>query len=381
MHFNTKVIHAGIKPDPATGGIMTPIYQTTTFVQSTPGVHKGYEYARAHNPTRTVLQDNLAALENTKYGLCFSTGMGAIDAVAKLLKPGDHVLATNELYGGSFRIFTQIFETYGIEFTFTDMTQLTEAEKQVKENTKLIWIETPTNPTLSIIDIEACAKLAKAKRAILVIDNTFASPALQTPINLGADIVMNSVTKFIGGHSDVVMGALCMNCSELYEKLRFIQNACGATPGPQDCFLALRGIKTLHLRMQRHCENGQAVADYLAQHPKVAFVNYPGHIKHPGHNIAKNQMSGFGGMMSFGLKADNIENAFQFLSSTHLFSLAESLGGVESLVGHPASMTHAAMPKEQRMQSGITDSLIRISVGVEYIDDLIADLDQAFENI
>ena len=381
MHFNTKVIHAGIKPDPATGAIMTPIYQTSTFVQLSPGVHKGYEYARTHNPTRTALQDNLAALENATYGLCFSTGMSAIDAVVKLLKPGDHVIATNDLYGGSYRNFTKIFEAYGIEFSFTDMTQLDQAEKLIKPSTKLIWIETPTNPTLTTLDIKACAQLAKKCKAVLAVDNTFASPALQNPIDLGADIVMHSVTKFIGGHSDVVMGALCLNNEELYDRLRFIQNACGATPGPQDCFLALRGIKTLHLRMERHTENGKAIAEYLMKHPKVSFVYYPGLPNHPSHKIASQQMKGYGGMMSFGLKDDRVENAVKFLSSTQLFALAESLGGVESLVGHPASMTHAAIPREQRIKSGVTDSLIRLSVGVEHIDDLIVDIENALAQI
>lgn len=381
MHFNTKVIHAGIEPDPATGAVMTPIYQTSTYIQSSPGVHKGYEYARTNNPTRTTLQNNLAALENARYGLCFSTGMAAIDAVAKLLKPGDHVLATNDLYGGSYRIFSKVFETFGIEFTYADMSKLEETENLIKSNTKLIWIETPTNPTLSNIDIAACASLAKKYHAILAVDNTFASPALQNPINLGADIVMHSVTKFIGGHSDVVLGALCLNDKELYEKLRFIQNACGATPGPQDCFLALRGIKTLHLRMQRHSENGQAIATFLSNHPKVAQVNYPGLSEHPTHDIAAKQMTGFGGMISFSLKDDRVENAMKFLSSTKLFSLAESLGGVESLVGHPATMTHAAIPREQRIKSGVTDSLIRLSVGIEHIEDLILDIENALAHI
>ncbi len=381
MHFDTKVLHAGIKPDPSTGAIMTPIFQTSTYVQSSPGEHQGYEYSRTHNPTRTAFQDNLAALENAQFGLCFSTGMGAVDAVAKLLKPGDHVLATNDLYGGSYRIFTKIFEPYGVEFTFTDMTQPEEAGKLIKPNTRLIWIETPTNPTLSIIDIRKCAEMAKSHDILLAVDNTFASPYLQTPLDLGADIVMHSVTKFIAGHSDVVMGALCTNDEQLHEQLSFIQNTCGATPGPQDCFLALRGIKTLHLRMQRHSENGKKVADFLKTHPKVAFVNFPGHQDHPGHSIAAAQMKDFGGMLSFGLKNDTVESAHTFLSSTRLFSLAESLGGVESLAGHPASMTHAAIPREQRLESGVTDSLIRLSVGVEHIDDLINDLDQALNQV
>jgi cystathionine beta-lyase len=381
MHFNTKVIHAGISPDSATGAIMTPIYQTTTYVQDAPGKHKGYDYARGNNPTRTALQNNLAALENSKYGLCFSTGMGAIDAVIKLLKPGDHVIATSDLYGGSYRIFKHIFEPYGIEFSFIDLTDLEEVQKHINKNTKLIWAETPTNPTLSIIDIKACADLAHDNDALLVTDNTFASPALQNPIDLGADIVMHSVTKYIGGHSDVVLGALCLNDESLYTKLKFIQNTSGATPGPQDCFLALRGIKTLHLRMERHCQNGEKIAHFLASHPKVSLVNWPGFKTHPGHEIALNQMKGFGGMMSFDLKQDSIQNAHQFLKQTKLFSLAESLGGVESLAGHPASMTHGSLPKKQRLENGITDSLIRLSVGIEHVDDLIADLDQALNSI
>ena len=381
MHFDTKVIHAGIEPDLATGAIMTPIYQTTTFVQEAPGKHKGYEYARGHNPTRTALQNNLAALENAKHALCFSTGMGAIDAVCKLLKPGDHVIATSDLYGGSYRIFKHVFEPFGIQFSFLNLTDLEEVEKNIKPNTKLIWAETPTNPTLSIIDIQACANIAHENNALLVTDNTFASPALQNPIDLGADIVMNSVTKYIGGHSDVVLGALCFNDDELYEKLKFIQNTSGATPGPQDCFLALRGIKTLHLRMERHCSNGKKIAEYLRAHPKVSLVNWPGFEDHPGHQIAKKQMKGFGGMLSFDLKEDSIKKAHVFLSNTHLFSLAESLGGVESLAGHPASMTHGSIPKEHRIKNGITDSLIRISVGIEHASDLIEDIEKALSQL
>lgn len=377
MKFETKVLHAGIEPDPSTGAIMTPIFQTSTYVQAAPGDHKGFEYSRTHNPTRTALQNNLAALENTKHALCFSTGMGAIDACIKLLQPGDHVVSTNDLYGGTYRIFTKIFQPLGIQFTFVDMTNSSEVEAAITDRTKMIWAETPTNPMLRIIDIEAMVAIGKKCGALVVVDNTFASPYLQNPADLGADIVMHSVTKYINGHSDVVMGALCMNSDALQEKLAFIQNSCGATPGPQDSFLVLRGIKTLHLRMQRHCENGREIAHYLKNHPKVDKVFWPGFETHPGHEIAKKQMKDFGGMMSFTLKSDSIESAYTFLRNTHLFSLAESLGGVESLVGHPASMTHASIPSEERMKSGLVDSLIRLSVGIENIEDLKADLDVA----
>lgn len=377
MKFETKALHAGIEPDPSTGAIMTPIFQTSTYVQAAPGDHKGFEYSRTHNPTRTALQNNLASLENTKHALCFSTGMGAIDACIKLLQPGDHVISTNDLYGGTYRIFTKIFQPLGIQFSFVDMTNSGEVEAAITDRTKMIWAETPTNPMLRIIDIAAMVALGKKCNALVVVDNTFASPYLQNPADLGADIVMHSVTKYINGHSDVVMGALCMNSDSLQERLAFIQNSCGATPGPQDSFLVLRGIKTLHLRMQRHCENGREIALYLKNHPKVDKVFWPGFEEHQGHEIAKKQMKDFGGMMSFTLKSDSIESAYTFLRNTHLFSLAESLGGVESLVGHPASMTHASIPKEERMKSGLVDSLIRLSVGIENIDDLKADLDAA----
>lgn len=377
MNFETKVLHAGIVPDPGTGAIMTPIFQTSTYVQAGPGDHKGFEYSRTHNPTRTALHHNLAALEQTKYALAFSTGMGSIDAVIKLLLPGDEVISTNDLYGGTFRLFTKVFEPLGIKFTFVDMTKPEQVEGAVTGKTKLIWVETPTNPLLNIIDIARMSGIAKKAGALLAVDNTFASPYLQNPSLLGADIVMHSITKYINGHSDVVMGALCMNSDEHHEKLAFLQNACGATPGPQDCFLVLRGIKTLHLRMQRHCENGRAIAHFLKQHPKVEKVYWPGFEDHNGHAIAKKQMKDFGGMISFTLKNDSIESAFAFLRNTHLFSLAESLGGVESLVGHPASMTHASIPKANREAAGLKDSLIRLSVGVEHVDDLIADLEHA----
>ncbi len=377
MQFATKVLHAGVHPDPETGAIMTPIYQTSTYVQKSPGDHKGYEYSRTHNPTRTQLQDNLAALENGNWGLCFSSGMGAIDTLAKLLKPGDEVISTNDLYGGSYRIFTKVFESYGIKFHFTDLGNTENFAKLINQNTKMVWMETPTNPMLTIIDIEAITKIAKANTILSVVDNTFASPFLQNPLDLGADLVMHSVTKYINGHSDVVMGALVGKDMELNERLTFLQNACGAVPGPQDCFLVLRGIKTLHIRMERHCENGKKIAEFLRGHPKVDKVYWPGFTDHPNHDIAKKQMKDFGGMMSFTLKSNSISDAQRFLSSVKLFALAESLGGVESLCGHPASMTHASIPREERLKSGLVDSLIRLSVGIEDIDDLIEDINQA----
>jgi cystathionine beta-lyase len=378
MKFGTKAIHAGVSPDPVTGAIMTPIYQTSTYVQAAPGDHKGYEYSRTHNPTRTALQQALAALENGKHGLCFSTGMGAVDAVIKLLNPGDEVISTNDLYGGTYRIFTKVFEKYGIKFHFTGMQDPKAVENLVTSKTKLIWVETPTNPTLNIIDIEAMASIAKKAQALLVVDNTFATPYLQNPLDLGADIVLHSLTKYMGGHSDVVMGALVVKTDALHEQLAFIQNSCGATPGPMDCFLVLRGIKTLHIRMRQHCENGKQIAHWLKSHPKVDKVLYPGFEEHPGHLVAKKQMRDFGGMISFTLKGDKIEDAIKFLSHTHLFSLAESLGGVESLIGHPASMTHASIPKAEREKAGLKDSLIRLSVGIEDAEDLIEDLSAAF---
>ncbi len=377
MQFATKAIHAGVHPDPETGAIMTPIYQTSTYVQRSPGDHDGYEYSRTHNPTRTQLQDNLAALENGNWGLCFSSGMGAIDTIAKLLKPGDEVISTNDLYGGSYRIFTKVFENYGIKFHFTDLGNSENFAKLINKNTKLVWMETPTNPMLTIIDIEAITKVAKANNILSVVDNTFASPYLQNPLDLGADLVMHSVTKYINGHSDVVMGAIVGKDSDLQERLAFLQNSCGAVPGPQDCFLVLRGIKTLHLRMERHCENGRKIAEHLRSHPKVDKVYWPGFTDHANHHIAKKQMKDFGGMMSFTLKSDSIKEAHKFLSNTKLFSLAESLGGVESLCGHPASMTHASIPREERLKSGLVDSLIRLSVGIEDVNDLIDDINQA----
>jgi cystathionine gamma-lyase len=377
MKFATKALHAGIEPDPTTGAIMTPIYQTSTYVQAAPGDHKGYEYSRTQNPTRTALQNNIAALENAKHGICFSSGMGAIDTVIKLLQPGDEVISTNDLYGGSYRIFTKIFEPLGIQFKFVDMVNLSEVENAISDKTKLIWAETPTNPMLRIIDIEGLSNIAKKCNALFAVDNTFASPYLQNPMDLGADIVMHSATKYINGHSDVVMGILVCNDDDLYNKLSFIQNSCGAVPGPMDCFLTIRGIKTLHVRMKQHCINGAAIANFLKNHPKVEKVYWPGFPEHVNHDIAKKQMKDFGGMMSFTLKNDSIEAALKVLSNTHLFALAESLGGVESLLGHPASMTHASIPKTERLKSGLVDSLIRLSVGIEDAEDLIEDLDKA----
>jgi len=375
--LDTKLIHAGIAPDPVTGAIMTPIYQTSTYVQAAPGDHKGYEYARTQNPTRTVLQNALAAIENGKHGLCFGSGMAATDAVIKLLMPGDEVIVSNDLYGGTYRIMTKVFANYGIHFHFIDMHHASNIAGYINDKTKMIWIETPTNPLLNIIDIAACAEIAKSHNLLLVCDNTFASPYLQTPLDFGADIVLHSATKYLGGHSDVVHGALIVNTDELEQRLRFIQNSCGAVPGPQDCFLVLRGIKTLHVRMQRHCENGEAIAHYLRQHPKVDRVLWVGFEDHPNHHIAKKQMRGFGGMISFTLKDDNMDAAVKVLSGTKLFALAESLGGVESLIGHPATMTHASIPREDRIKNGLADSLIRLSVGIEAVGDLIADLEKA----
>jgi cystathionine beta-lyase len=377
MKLATKLIHAGVHPDPSTGAIMTPIYQTSTYVQTAPGDHKGYEYARTQNPTRTVLQNALAAIENGKFGLCFSSGMAATDAVIKLLNPGDEVIAANDMYGGTYRLFTKIFEKYGLKFHFVDMQNADNIKEYINANTKLIWTETPTNPMMNIIDIAAVAAIAKQNNILICVDNTFASPYLQTPLDLGADIVLHSATKYLGGHSDVVHGCLIINDATLNEKLTFIQNSCGAVPGPQDCFLVLRGLKTLHIRMQRHCENGEKVANWLRSNAKVDKVFWCGFQDHPNYAIAKKQMSGFGGMISFTLKDDSMEAANKVLSTTKLFSLAESLGGVESLIGHPASMTHASIPREDRIKNGLTDSLIRLSVGIEDIDDLIEDLDNA----
>lgn len=377
MHFDTKAVHAGVEPDPSTGAIMTPIYQTSTYVQKSPGDHKGYQYARSQNPTRSALQSSVAALENAKHGLVFGSGLAAIDAVVKLFKPGDEIICGNDLYGGTYRIFTKIFEGFGIKFHFVNMDNAVEIEQHVNVNTKLIWIETPTNPMMSIVDIKAISALAKKHNLLLGVDNTFASPVLQNPMDLGADIVMHSATKYLGGHSDVVMGALVVNDTDLYDRLAFIQNSCGAVAGPQDCFLVLRGIKTLHLRMERHCANGEKVARYLAAHPQIDKVYWPGFESHPNHQVAKEQMKGFGGMISFTFQEDDMERSFKVLEKFRLFALAESLGGVESMANHPATMTHGAVPKEERMKVGLLDSLIRLSVGIENAEDLIADLKQA----
>ena len=377
MKFNTKTIHGGQEHDKAYGAVMPPIYQTSTYAQTTPGGHKGYEYSRTHNPTRNALENALASIENGTYGLAFGSGLAAIDAVLKLLKPGDEVISTNDLYGGSYRLFTQIFQDFGIKFHFTGMENAAKIESFVNDNTKLIWVETPTNPMMNIIDIEAVSGVAKKHNLLLAVDNTFATPYLQRPLDLGADIVMHSATKYLGGHSDVVMGALIVKDKEIADKLYFIQNASGAVCGPMDSFLVLRGIKTLHIRMQRHCENGKAVAEYLASHPKIEKVYWPGFENHPNHDIAKRQMDDFGGMISFVTKGSSYEDAIKIVEKLRIFTLAESLGGVESLAGHPASMTHASIPKEEREKSGVVDALIRLSVGIEDADDLIKDLEQA----
>jgi len=381
MKFGTKVIHAGIEPDPTTGAVMTPIYQTSTYAQEEPGKHKGYEYARTQNPTRSVLEKNLAALESGKDAICFSSGLAAMDAVLKLLKSGDEVLSVNDLYGGSYRLMTKIYAQFGIKSRYVDMGAVEKLDRLIRKSTKLIWIETPTNPMLKVVDIKAICKIAKKHKVMVCVDNTFASPYLQNPIKLGADLVLHSATKYLGGHSDVIHGAVIARTQALADKLRFIQNAAGAVPGPQDCFLILRGIKTLHLRVERSCKNAFALAKYLKSHPKVGNVYYPGFKDHPGHKIAKKQMRAFGGMVSFDLIGGSYNDAKKVMSNTHLFTLAESLGGVESLIGHPASMTHASIPKKERLKVGLTDSLIRLSVGVEDIDDLIKDLEKAFSNI
>jgi cystathionine beta-lyase len=381
MKFGTKAVHAGIEPDPSTGAIMTPIYQTSTYVQESPGKHQGYAYARGANPTRNALQKSIAALENGKFGICYSSGMGATDAVIKLLNPGDEVITSNDLYGGSYRMFKRVFEKFGIKFHFIDLSNSANITPYLNKNTRLMWLETPSNPLMRITDISACVAIAKKQNILVAVDNTFASPYLQNPLDLGVDIVMHSVTKYLGGHSDVIMGALVVNEEKLHQELFFIANSCGAVPGPQDCFLVLRGIKTLHLRMERHCINGRVIAEYLRKHAKVGKVYWPGFADHPNHEIAKKQMSDFGGMLSFTLKDDRQEQATKLMESVELFSLAESLGGVESLINHPASMTHASIPKEERIKNGLTDSLIRLSIGVEDVDDLKADLEQALSRV
>ena len=377
MKFGTKAIHAGITPDPSTGAIMTPIFQTSTYVQAAPGDHKGYEYSRTQNPTRDALQKNLAALENGKFGLVFGSGMAATDVLLRTFRPGDEIIVTNDLYGGSYRIFTKVHQNFGIKFHFISMEDVQNIEKFITPQTKMIWVETPTNPLMNIIDIKGAAAIAKKHKVMLAVDNTFASPYLQNPLDLGADVVMHSATKYLGGHSDVVMGVLVTNDEELAKELAFLQNSCGAVAGPQDCFLMLRGIKTLHIRMQRHSENGKTVAHYLRNHPKVEKVYWVGFEDHPNHHIAKEQMRDFGGMVSFILRGDDLEHAKKVMSSFEIFSLAESLGGVESICTHPATMTHASIPKEQREKTGLKDTLIRLSVGIEDVEDLIADLAQA----
>jgi cystathionine beta-lyase len=379
--FGTKAIHAGQSPDPTTGAIMTPIYQTSTYVQDEPAVHKGYAYARGKNPTRVALESCLAALENAAYCLCFSSGMGAADTIIKLLNPGDEVIATDDLYGGTYRMFTKVFAKYGIVFHFVDMHDMKAVESKLNAKTRMIWIETPTNPMMKIIDVELYTGLAKSHNLISVVDNTFASPYLQNPLDQGADIVMHSATKYLGGHSDVVMGTLMTNNKAHYDELAFITNSCGPVPGPQDSFLVLRGVKTLHLRMKAHCANGKAIAQFLRQHPKVGKVFWPGFEDHPNHLVAKRQMRDFGGMISFTLKSDSFEEASKLAQALRVFSLAESLGGVESLVGHPASMTHASIPREERMKTGLVDSLLHLSVGVEDEEDLLADLEQALAKV
>ncbi len=379
MKFGTKAVHAGVEPDPTTGAIMTPIYQTSTYVQAAPGDHKGYEYSRTGNPTRNALENAIAQLENGTHGACFGSGMAAIDCVIKMLKPGDEVISTNDLYGGTYRLFTKIYEGFGIKFHFVPMGDVEAVKAKVNANTRLIWVETPTNPMMNIVDIEAMAKIAKGAGALLAVDNTFATPALQQPLDMGADIIMHSVTKYLGGHSDVVMGALVVKDDTLAERMYFIQNSSGAVCGPMDSFLVLRGLKTLSLRMKQHCINGKEIANFLKGHPKVDKVYWPGFETHPNHLVAKRQMSGFGGMVSFTLKENTIAAANKVLSNTHLFALAESLGGVESLIGHPASMTHASIPKEEREKTGVVDSLIRLSMGIEDAEDLIDDLKAALE--
>ncbi len=375
--LGTKFIHAGVEPDPSTGAIMTPVYQTSTYVQSAPDTHKGYDYSRAGNPTRTALENACAQIENGKYGLAFSSGVSATDAVIRLLNPGDEVIASNDMYGGTYRLFSKLFEKFGIKFLYINQQDIKNVSDAITTNTKLIWIETPTNPLMNIVDIAAVTQLAKQHKILVCVDNTFASPYLQNPLELGADIVMHSSTKYLGGHSDVVQGCLVMNDKQLRDDLYFIQKSSGAVPGPQDCFLVLRGIKTLHVRMQRHCENGEKIARYLRNHPKVAKVYWPGFEDHPNHAIAKKQMRGFGGMISFELKDESAEELKRVVTSTRIIALAESLGGVESLINHPATMTHASIPREERIKNGLKDSLIRLSIGIEDADDLIEDLKQA----
>ena len=377
LRFNSATIHGGQAPDPAFGAVMPPIYQTSTYAQSTPGGHKGFEYSRTHNPTRSALEKSLASIENGKHGLAFASGLAAMDAIMKLLQPGDEVISTNDLYGGSYRLFTKIFEGFGLKFHFVGMNEVAQVEAAINKNTKLIWVETPTNPMMNVVDISSIAALAKQHQLLLAVDNTFASPYIQQPLNLGADIVMHSATKYLAGHSDVILGAIIVNSDDLHQRLAFIQNASGAVPGPMDSFLTLRGIKTLHVRLQRHCENAKVVAQYLANHSKIEKVYWPGFEHHPNHEVAKKQMNDFGGMLSFIPKGADFKAAIKIVEALQLFTLAESLGGVESLAGHPACMTHASIPKAIREESGVVDALIRLSVGIEDAQDLIDDLAQA----
>ena len=379
--FGTRAVHAGQQPDPSSGAVMTPIYQTSTYAQSAPGEHQGHEYARVSNPTRTALEGNLAGLEGAEHGICFSSGVAGIDAICKGLTPGDHVVSTDDLYGGTFRLFKEVFEPYGITFSFVDMTDLEAVEAAIEPETALMWIETPTNPLLRVADLEALCDMAAAHDVDVAVDNTFASPYLQQPLDFGADLVLHSATKYLGGHSDLVLGAVCTNRDDWAEKLRFQVKSTGAAPGPMDCFLTLRGTKTLHLRMDRHCTSAHRIATFLDGHPAVGHVRYPGLPADPGHELASKQMSDFGGMVSFSLADDSVEAAHTVMSNTTVFTLAESLGGVESLIEHPASMTHASIPPEERRKIGLTDSLIRLSVGVEAIDDLVEDLDRALETV
>ncbi|EAR03022.1 cystathionine gamma-synthase [Maribacter sp. HTCC2170] len=379
LKFNSKTIHGGQQPDEAYGAVMPPIYQTSTYAQSTPGGHKGYAYSRSANPTRTALENSLASIENGEFGLAFASGLAAIDAVMKLLSPGDEVLATNDIYGGSYRLFKRVFENYGIVFHFVDMENPERITEHINTKTKLLWLETPTNPMMNIVDIKAVAQIAKKHQLLVAVDNTFATPYLQLPLDLGADIIMHSATKYLGGHSDVVVGALVVKDKALADRLYFIQNASGAVCGPMDSFLVLRGIKTLHVRMQRHCENGKAIAEYLAKHPKIDKVYWPGFENHPNHSVAKTQMKDFGGMISFVPKGGDYQTSIKMVERLNIFTLAESLGGVESLVGHPASMSHSGIPKEERVKAGVVDALIRLSVGIEDQADLIADLEQAIQ--
>ena len=377
LHFNSATIHGGQEHDKAYGAVMPPIYQTSTYAQSTPGGHKGFEYSRTHNPTRLALERSLASIESGKYGFAFSSGLAAIDAVLKLLRPGDEIISTNDLYGGSYRLFRKIFEDYGLKFQFISMNNLDNFNSVINKKTKLIWIETPTNPMMNIIDIKAIVSLVKGKDILVAVDNTFASSYIQQPLTLGSDIVMHSATKYLAGHSDVILGALILNNKELAERIGFIQNASGAICGPMDSFLTLRGIKTLHVRMQRHCENAATIANFLNKNSKIEKVYWPGFENHPNHLVAKTQMKDFGGMLSFVTKGANYNAAIKIVERLKIFTLAESLGGVESLAGHPASMTHASIPKEEREKSGLVDALIRLSVGIEDVRDLINDLEQA----